>query len=187
MVIVAPAFRDPSSLHCLGCKVARTVAVFSALVGAGMDLLAVRTISFCSAQRLLIMGMADDRSWFGPQRIRPRNRSRTRCGSLPMVATFTLSDWRWRSRVRQSFYEATFVARKPGIQRRSKEWIRVAEIGGHSFTRSRRVLPIKKLRLSPADGGANDQSVHKRSYIAASRNLPFLFEIKRQIMEDNCS
>src|SRR5271169_2773242 len=113
----------------LGGKMARTVAVFSALVGAGMDLFAVRTISFCSAQRLLINGIADDRSWFGPQRIRPRNRSQPRYGSLPIVATFTLSDRRWRWRVRQSFHETTFVARKLGIQRCSKEWILVAEIG----------------------------------------------------------
>ena len=114
MVIVATALRDPSSLHCLGDKMARTVAVFSALDGCG------------------------DGSIRGPE---------------------------------------NFVLLGQGI----------AEIGGHSFARSRKVLPIKELRLSPADRGANDQSAHKRPYIFASRNLPFLLEIKRQIMEDNCS
>src|SRR5271167_3016639 len=103
----------------LGGKMARTVAVFSALIGAGMDLFAVRTISFCSARRLLITGMADDRLWFGQQRIRPRNRSQTGYGSLPIVAAFPLSERRWRAR--QSFHETTFVARKLGIRRSSKE------------------------------------------------------------------
>src|ERR1700692_4970315 len=65
-------------------------------------------------------GIADDRSWFGRQRIRPRNRSQTRYGSLPIVATFTLSDRRWRWSVRQSIHPTTFVARKPGIHAASR-------------------------------------------------------------------
>jgi hypothetical protein len=152
-----------------------------------MDLFTVRTISFCRLR-------AFDH---GPQRTTDHGAdhsasdrgidSKPVYGSLPIVTTFTLSDRRWRWRVRQSFHETVFLARKPGNQCCFKKWIRVTEISGHSFARSRKVLRIKKLGLSPADRGANDQSVHKRLYIFASRKLPFLSEIKRQIMEDNCS